>query len=211
MKNARGHTPMDLTTEEETKKLILKATKTMKCENKDCPQREIKFDFKNIRYYCEVSKKFYCKNCSVTMYVYNTHESEEKDRPVCRSREVQNKIEHREQKLQEAIDTYEFKEIDKELALCNEIDIDAKLRKVAEIMHTKLQHELKIQNFLDGHKFHENYKDIRKDVQRVNELIDFAQDNHIDISSDLIAKVNEFTSTIISERNLRKQRDLFLD
>lgn len=31
MKNARGHTPLDLTTEESTKKLILQATKTTKC------------------------------------------------------------------------------------------------------------------------------------------------------------------------------------
>jgi len=182
MKNARGHTPLDLTTEEETKKLILRATKTLKCENKECPQRDIKFDFKNIRYYCEVSHKFYCKNCSVTMYVYNTHESEEKDRPVCRSKEVQNKIEHREAKLTEAVESYDFKEIDRELALCTGVDIDAKIRKQAEILHTKLEHELRIQTFLEAHRNHDNYKDIRKDVQRVNELLEHAQVHNIDIN-----------------------------
>lgn len=132
MKNARGHTPLDLTTEENTKKLILRATKTMLCENKSCRS---KFDFKNIRFYCEVSEKFYCKNCSVTMYVYNTFESEEKDRPVCRSIEVQKKIEIRERNLVEAIESYEYEHIHRELTECNGVDIDAKIRKRAEILH----------------------------------------------------------------------------
>jgi len=85
MKNSRGHSPLDLSTEEKTKELILKATKTKACENKECKS---KFDFKNIRYYCEVSKKFFCKNCSITLWVYESHESEEKERPVCRSQQV---------------------------------------------------------------------------------------------------------------------------
>jgi ankyrin repeat protein len=45
--NARKHTPMDLATEPETKKLLNKAVKTKNCEK--CKD---KFDFKNIRYYC---------------------------------------------------------------------------------------------------------------------------------------------------------------
>lgn len=47
MKNARGHTPLDLTTAPDTKKLILKAVNTSNCET--CRS---KFDFKNIRYFC---------------------------------------------------------------------------------------------------------------------------------------------------------------
>ena len=47
VKNARGHSPLDLATEPSTKKLIEKATKTKKCEK--CKE---KFDFKNIRFYC---------------------------------------------------------------------------------------------------------------------------------------------------------------
>ena len=47
--NARGHTPMDLADEANTKKLIAKATKTKHCENPNC---KAKFDFKNIRFYC---------------------------------------------------------------------------------------------------------------------------------------------------------------
>jgi hypothetical protein len=169
------------------------------------------FDFKNIRFYCEVSQKFYCKNCSMTMYVYNTYESEEKDRPVCRSIEVQENITVREASLKTAIDTFDFDEIDKNIRECDNIDIDAKLRRQAETLHLKLENELAIDNFLRTHQSHENYKDIRKDVQKINDMLDHAQENQIEIDNVLSTKVNEYTSTIISERNLRKQRDLFLD
>ena len=132
MKNSRGHTPLDLATEPNTKELILRATKTKACENKECKS---KFDFKNIRFYCEVSTKFFCKNCSITQWVYENHESEDKERPVCRSLVVQKRIESREQALRDAIESYEYKVIDTELSLCHGIDIDAKVRREAEILH----------------------------------------------------------------------------
>ena len=51
MRNARGHSPLDLATEPETKHLIMKATKTKNCQT--CKE---KFTFKNIRYFCESSE-----------------------------------------------------------------------------------------------------------------------------------------------------------
>ena len=47
VKNARGHTPLDLATHPEVKQLIMNAINTKLCTCKK------KFDFKNIRYYCE--------------------------------------------------------------------------------------------------------------------------------------------------------------
>lgn len=58
---------------------------------------------------------------------------------------------------------------------------------------------------------HDDYKTIRKDVQRINDILEEATNQNIDIDQSLVNKVNEYTSTIISERNLRKQRDLFLE
>jgi ankyrin repeat protein len=82
IKNARGHSPLDLTTEPNTKQLILTAYKTKACQNPDCKS---KFDFKNIRYFCEASAKFFCKKCSINLWVFEAHDSEDKERPVCRS------------------------------------------------------------------------------------------------------------------------------
>lgn len=113
--------------------------------------------------------------------------------------------------LQKSIDSYEFPLIHEQLNHCSGVDICAKVRRAAEVLHQKLEHELLIDNFLKSHQFHENYKDIRKDVQKVNQMLEDAQSEEIELDSLLVNKVNEYTSTIISERNLRKQRDLFLE
>lgn len=42
-------------------------------------------------------------------------------------------------------------------------------------------------------------------------MVEEAQNENIILDSDLIQRVNDFCSKIISERNLRKQRDLYLD
>ena len=78
-------------------------------------------------------------------------------------------------------------------------------------MHTKLKHELAIKNFLEKKDHHDNYKDIRKDVQIVNDMLAEAQDQGVEVDPGLITKVNQFTSRLISERNLRKQRDLYIE
>jgi frataxin-like iron-binding protein CyaY len=107
VKNARGHTPMDLATEPKTKKLIAHATKMKQCENSNCKGPR-KFDFKNIRYYCTQSNQFFCKKCSMTQWVYETPESEEMERPICRSLVVNEKILGHEKHLTAAIEAYNF-------------------------------------------------------------------------------------------------------
>lgn len=115
------------------------------------------------------------------MWVYKDHEAEEKERPVCRSVVVQDKIQQLEQALEGAIETYEYYAIDKELKHCAGHDIDAKLRHTAEVLHKKLEHELKIETFLKKNQHHENYKDIRKDIQKLENMLREAEEGHIDL------------------------------
>ena len=117
--NARGHTPLDLATEPETKNLISIATNT-----KTCQLCGSKFDFKNTRYYCDQSKDFFCKNCSVTYWVYEDWESEAKERPVCRSIPVHKMINEREEDLKKAVEANDFHVLDQSLNQCKNIDID---------------------------------------------------------------------------------------
>ena len=197
--NARGHSPMDMATEPETKKLISKATKTLKCQNCDS-----KFDFKNIRYYCRQSNKFYCKNCSITQWVFEDWDSKEMERPVCRSLTINQKILDHEKDLQSALELNDFKNLDISLKSCAGIDIAVKLRRKAEILHQKLEHELKIRTFLTEKHHHDNYKDIRKDVKLVNDMVTTANELEIDLDPNLVKEVNDFTARLISERNVRK-------
>lgn len=67
---------------------------------------------------------------------------------MCRSKAVQKKIKDHEGKLSEAVETNDYKTVDKVLRTCSGIDIDVKLRRRAEVLHQKLEHELNIKTFL---------------------------------------------------------------
>ena len=58
---------------------------------------------------------------------------------------------------------------------------------------------------------HENYKLIRKDVQKIEEMVQKAKDQSVELDEELLEQVKAFAAKILSERNLRKQRDLFLE
>lgn len=58
---------------------------------------------------------------------------------------------------------------------------------------------------------HDTFKTIRKDVQKINEMVQAAQDLDIDLDTVLMTEVNQFTSRLISERNLRKRKGLYND
>lgn len=204
--NARNHSPLHLATEQGHKALISKAMKTEKCEN--CGS---KFDFKNIRYYCESSDKFYCVKCCKRDWMYESWDSEEKERPVCRGLKVLEKIQFHEEDLKRACDEDEFFTLDKALNGCHGVDIDVKLKKKGEDQHLRLEHELRIRNFLKDHTHHETFKAIRKDVQKINEMVETAQGLDIDLDPVMITEVNQFTSRLVSERNLRKKKGLYND
>jgi hypothetical protein len=127
MKNARGHTPLDLATTKETRALIEKAFNTSVCKGRACSGS--KFDFKNIRYYCEQCTQFFCRLCSQQNWVFENNGSEAKERPVCRCLNCQDKIDKAETDLRESMDTNEFHCLHKVLStiLNDKMDIDVKL------------------------------------------------------------------------------------
>lgn len=149
--------------------------------------------------------------CSTTGWVFEHHDSENEERPICRSHPVSAQIKKHENELLAAIESGNFDALDKALTSCAGVDIDVKRRHEAQIMHKKLDHELKIKQFLNQHDHHDNYKHIRKDVQTVNDMLAAATDEGVNVDSHLVQKVNQFTSRLISERNLRKQRDLYIE
>lgn len=125
IKNARGHSPLDLATQQEVKDLILKAINT-----RSCVICKSKFDFKNIRYYCESCTRFLCSKCSQSQWVYEATTSEERERPVCRCNDCLGTIRKSEEDLTAALKTMDFPVVDKALnhILRNNVDIDVKLK-----------------------------------------------------------------------------------
>ena len=102
--NGRIHTPMDLATEPETKKLLQFAKTTKFCQG-PCKS---KFDFLNTQFYCQESKKIFCKNCCTTGWVNENWDSKVKERPICRSHPIKEKIEKLENELNIACDSGDF-------------------------------------------------------------------------------------------------------
>jgi hypothetical protein len=168
VRNARGHSPCDLATAPEVKDLISKAINT-----KNCVICKSKFDFKNIRFYCESCQRFLCINCSTSQWVYETVDSEEKERPVCRCSNCLSKIHKSEEELVHAIKSLDFHTVDKAYSLIinNNIDIDVKLKHSAEVMHLKLEKELDIKTFMGTVVHIEDYKTILKSVKILNDKV----------------------------------------
>ncbi len=202
IKNARGHSPLDLATQSEVKDLILKATSTKNCANKACKS---KFDFKNIRYYCESCKQFFCIKCSKSMWVFENVTDKEEERSVCRCNGCADIIASNERELKNAMATMEFFTVDKILKyiLNNNIDIAVKLRHEAQVLHLKLEKELDIRNFIKSVEHVDDYKTILKSVKTLNDKVEAARDLDVDLDHGLIGEVNRCTSRLISERNLR--------
>jgi hypothetical protein len=127
LKNARGHTPLDLATDATTRSLIETAFATKVCKGRSCGGS--KFDFKNIRYYCEQCTKFFCRLCSQQNWVYEHKDADSKERPICRCLNCQDKISKSENELREAMETQDYHTVHKVLSqiLNDKMDIDVKL------------------------------------------------------------------------------------
>ena len=85
------------------------------------------------------------------------------------------------------MDANSYDLLDKALGQCHGVDIAAKLMHRAEKMHRQLEQELKISIFLKAKNHHDNYKDIRKDVERINNLVSQAEELDIQLDSAICA------------------------
>jgi hypothetical protein len=187
MKNARGHTSYDLATDDKIKKIITKAIDTT-----NCVQCDSLFDFKNIRFYCISCKKFYCSNCSKTSWEYETHESEDTEKPVCRCTRCEDVKRKGEKKLRDAMETLHFQSLDvviKDLEN-DKADFDVKLVRAAEILHLKLDKEKEINECIESLKFVPNYKTIKKSVNLLEDLVAKAKELNVDLDSNIVNNMN---------------------
>jgi hypothetical protein len=62
----------------------------------------------NTQFYCQESKKIFCKNCCSVGWVYENWDSVEAERPICRSHPIKEKIEKLEKDLEVACDSGDF-------------------------------------------------------------------------------------------------------
>ena len=142
--------------------------------------------------------------------MYESVESEERERPVCRCNDCLNQIKKAEEDLVKSMQTMDFHTVDRSLSFINnkKIDIDVKLRHQGEVTHLKLDKELDIRNFIKSVDQIDDYKTILKSVKTLNDKVEKARELDVDLDPMVIAEVNRCTSRLISERNLRFKMEM---
>ena len=202
LQNARGHTPRDLATEPNIKDLIRKALDTEIC--KRC--NKIKFDFENLRYYCQICQKFFCKICcEVGIYDYEFFDSKEKEKPYTRCLDCFQKVRKLQDQIQNTLGFTEFSEID---AVFNEASqyepyITPKLWHDFIKVHTKLKHELNIHTFIKSLEVVPDYKTILKSCKILSTKQDEAKEQSVELSSVVMKEISATLLRLAHERNLR--------
>jgi hypothetical protein len=86
-------------------------------------------------------------------------------------------------------------------------DINPHLLDKAEKLHLKLEKELDIRKFLDSVKQVTDYKTILKSVKTLNAKRERAVELGVTLDEKLEEEVNQNTSRLVAERNLRFEMD----
>jgi len=81
------------------------------------------------------------------------------------------------------------------------------LRYQADVLHLKLEKELDIRNFIVSVTHVENYKTILKSVKVLNEKQANAEKLGVALDDSILEAINQCTSRLISERDLRFKMD----
>jgi hypothetical protein len=107
------------------------------------------------------------------------------------------------------METMHYETVNKVLTKLNKenLDLDVKLMKAAEILHLKLEKEKDINEFIDLLKVVPNYKTIKKSVAILEEKVKTSKELEVQLEPDILAKVNATTSRLIAERNLQFQME----
>jgi len=76
------------------------------------------------------------------------------------------------------------------------------------VTHLKLERELDIRNFIKSVDYIEDYKTILKSVKTLEQKVEAARNDGVDLDISVVAEVNKCTSRLVSERNLRFQMEM---
>lgn len=80
----------------------------------------------------------------------------------------------------------------------NKFDIDPKLKFQAQELHRKLFAELDIRNFIKSLAYVENFKTIKKSVQILNDKVEKAKHEGIELNPSVLAEVNKTSSRLLA-------------
>ena len=142
--------------------------------------------------------------------MYISHNSEEKDKPVCRCNDCQSQIDRAEIEMNEKIEMNQFEDLSSAIKLIQEknITVDPKLLEKANVENERLRTEGIIIKYIESLAYVENYKTIQKSVFILKGMLEDAVKRNVEVDPRIIDRVEKESVRLISERNLRYQIDI---
>jgi len=201
IKNARSHSPLDLTSNPKIKSLITNTLNEKKCQN--CAL--VTFDFSNHRYVCSICLKVICKQCCKYDFYFVDNNSTDKDLLSCRCLSCYNEIIHHENILREALKS---NSLEKNIEVINvikskNIKICLKLLYESNKEIARLETESKINSYVNSLKVVTDHKTISKSLYVLEEMIKESKDNNINLDLGILDLVNCDKKRLVAEKELR--------
>jgi hypothetical protein len=138
-KNDRGHTPYALCTAPEVQKLLQSAMNTVACK-----ATGKQFSSTVLRYLCSWSLDVFCDAAVNQIYVFESPDAVEKEKPVTWCTEVKNTIQEAEHQLSHAMQLNQLETITVALAAAEDKPVDCKLVHNCRQMKAKLESEIQL-------------------------------------------------------------------
>jgi hypothetical protein len=201
MKNSRNHCAIDLTSNQDIKKIILKALSAKACQI--CNKL---FSFHNKRHLCYVKEEIICKDCCSSGFYYSDLLAAEKNVMERRCNNCFKGINQAELELNHAIREGELTDLTEVFHYINteNIKICVKLRKDAELNIERLEREKKIKDHINSLKIVGDHKIIEKSVFVLDQMLKEAQDRNVNLEVEVIQNAFLEKNRLLAERDLRK-------
>jgi ankyrin repeat protein len=201
MKNSRNHSAIDLTSNEDIRKLIQNALSIKLCQI--CSKM---FSFHNKRYLCYVNEEIVCKDCCSSGFYYSDLQASEKNVLERRCNNCSKTINQAEAELNHAIRDGDLNDLREVFNYINteKIKICVKLRQDAVLNIERLERENKIKDHINGLKVVSDHKIIEKSVYVLDQMLKEAQERNINLEVEVIQNAYLEKNRLLAERDLRK-------
>jgi hypothetical protein len=195
-KNDRGHTPFVLCTEQAVRTMLQRAM-----DAKACKETQKQFSSQVMRYMCSWSKDFYSEQVVTRTFVYDTPESDAKEKPVTWCQDVKTKIHEIENYLNHAMLLNDLAIITEKLELAADQPVDVKLVAKCRQVQQKLESEIALRTAMDITEL-SNLEEFQKAIDALSRAVDEAMIRGAD--QPLLARAKTLRRRLAAECALTK-------